>query len=42
VVREHFISRFSERELREMAEMWDRVAPCNGGLSEALPTSARG
>jgi DNA-binding MarR family transcriptional regulator len=30
VVREHFVSRFSERELREMAEMWERIAPCNG------------
>jgi DNA-binding MarR family transcriptional regulator len=30
VVREHFISRFSSRELEEMAEMWERIAPCNG------------
>jgi DNA-binding MarR family transcriptional regulator len=30
VVREHFVSRFSERELREMAEMWERIAPRNG------------
>jgi DNA-binding MarR family transcriptional regulator len=29
VVREHFISRFSEAELRAMAEMWERLAPCN-------------
>ena len=31
VVREHFISRFSEGELSAMAEMWERIAPCNGG-----------
>ena len=30
VVREHFISRFSEDELRAMADMWERLAPCNG------------
>lgn len=30
VVREHFISRFSEAELRAMADMWERNAPCNG------------
>ena len=31
LVREHFISRFSEGELSAMAEMWERIAPCNGG-----------
>ncbi len=30
VVREHFFSRFSESELSALADMWDRVAPCNG------------
>jgi len=30
VVREHFISRFSEEELSVMAEMCERIAPCNG------------
>src|SRR5438874_13825577 len=30
VVREHFISRFSEEELSLMAEMCERIAPCNG------------
>jgi DNA-binding MarR family transcriptional regulator len=30
VVREHFFSRFSERELSALADMWDRIAPCNG------------
>jgi DNA-binding MarR family transcriptional regulator len=30
VVREHFISRFSEDELRTLADMWERLAPCNG------------
>jgi hypothetical protein len=29
-VREHFFSRFSEGELSALAEMWDRIAPCNG------------
>jgi DNA-binding MarR family transcriptional regulator len=30
VVREYFISRFSEGELRAVAEMWERITPCNG------------
>ena len=30
VVREHFFSRFSEDELSLLADMWDRIAPCNG------------
>jgi DNA-binding MarR family transcriptional regulator len=30
VVREHFVTRFSEQELRAMAEMWQRIAPGNG------------
>jgi DNA-binding MarR family transcriptional regulator len=30
VVREYFFSRFSEGELRVLAEMWERIAPCNG------------
>jgi DNA-binding MarR family transcriptional regulator len=29
VMREHFFSRFSEGELREMATMWERIAPCD-------------
>jgi DNA-binding MarR family transcriptional regulator len=28
VVREHFLSRFSESELAALAGLWDRVAPC--------------
>jgi DNA-binding MarR family transcriptional regulator len=28
VVREHFLSHFSEGELRSLAESWDRIAPC--------------
>ena len=28
VVREHFLSRFSESELGVMADMWERIAPC--------------
>jgi DNA-binding MarR family transcriptional regulator len=30
VMREHFFSRFSEGELGWLADMWDRIAPCNG------------
>jgi hypothetical protein len=30
VVREHFFSRFSEPELSDLADMWERIAPCNG------------
>jgi DNA-binding MarR family transcriptional regulator len=30
VVREHFFSRFSESELSVLADMWERIAPCNG------------
>ncbi|HMD51665.1 MAG TPA: MarR family transcriptional regulator [Solirubrobacteraceae bacterium] len=30
VVREYFLSRFSEEELGVLAEMWQRIAPCNG------------
>jgi DNA-binding MarR family transcriptional regulator len=30
VVREQFLSRFSEPELDALAEMWDRIAPCCG------------
>ncbi|HLL92985.1 MAG TPA: MarR family transcriptional regulator [Solirubrobacteraceae bacterium] len=30
VVREHFFSRFSESELSTLADMWERIAPCNG------------
>jgi DNA-binding MarR family transcriptional regulator len=29
VMREHFFSRFSEGELRQMATMWERIAPCD-------------
>jgi DNA-binding MarR family transcriptional regulator len=28
VVREHFFSRFSEAELSVLADMWERIAPC--------------
>jgi DNA-binding MarR family transcriptional regulator len=31
VVREQFLSRFTEDELGALAELWDRIAPCNGG-----------
>jgi len=30
VMRTHFFSLFSEGELRELADMWDRIAPCDG------------
>ena len=30
VVKEHFLSRFSESELTLMADMCERIAPCNG------------
>ena len=30
VVREQFLSRFSEGELSALAELWDRIAPCGG------------
>ena len=30
VVNEHFISRFSEQELSELAALAERIAPCNG------------
>jgi DNA-binding MarR family transcriptional regulator len=30
VVREHFLSRFSESELSLLADMWERIAPHNG------------
>jgi DNA-binding MarR family transcriptional regulator len=30
VVREEFLSRFSEGELSALAELWDRIAPCRG------------
>jgi DNA-binding MarR family transcriptional regulator len=30
VVREHFFSRFSEEELGVLADMCERIAPCNG------------
>ncbi len=30
VVRDYFLSRFSESELSLLADMWERIAPCNG------------
>jgi DNA-binding MarR family transcriptional regulator len=32
VVREHFLSRFSERELTALTEMWNRIEPCQSGV----------
>jgi DNA-binding MarR family transcriptional regulator len=37
VVREHFLSRFSESELSLLAEMWERIAPRNGSLNPVAP-----
>ena len=36
VVREQFLSRFTEDELGALAELWDRIAPCNGGGCRAV------
>jgi len=37
VMREHFFSRFSEGELRVLADMWERMAPsCNGWSGEPV------
>ncbi len=36
VMREHFFSRFSEGELRVLADMWERIAPCNGWSGESV------
>jgi len=33
VVREQFLSRFSDPELGALAEMWDRIAPCCKGAT---------
>jgi DNA-binding MarR family transcriptional regulator len=30
VIREQFFSHFSEDELSTLADMWERIAPCNG------------
>jgi len=30
VVREHFFSHFTASELSDLADMWERIAPCNG------------
>jgi len=34
VVRAQFLSHFSEEELGALADMWQRIAPCNSGCSE--------
>jgi DNA-binding MarR family transcriptional regulator len=41
VVREHFLLRFSEEELDMLADTWERIAPCNGHVSEARAAQAR-
>jgi DNA-binding MarR family transcriptional regulator len=42
VVREQFLSHFSELELGVLAQMWERIAPCNGtaGRSPATDSAA--
>jgi DNA-binding MarR family transcriptional regulator len=37
VVREHFFSRFSEAELSVLADMCQRIAPCNGADTPGAP-----
>jgi DNA-binding MarR family transcriptional regulator len=37
VVREQFLSRFSDPELGALAEMWDRIAPCCKGAAPPAP-----
>ncbi len=45
VVREQFLSRFTERELSALAELWERIAPCGAGACHAAgatpPTAPR-
>jgi DNA-binding MarR family transcriptional regulator len=38
VVREQFFSRFSERELSVLADMWDRIASCSNGCAVPATT----
>jgi len=40
VVREHFLSRFSEEELDLLADTWERIAPCNGFAGDANGSAA--
>ncbi len=40
VVREQFLSRFSEEELDALAEQWERIAPCGGCGSVSTSTTA--
>lgn len=42
VVREQFLAHFSEPELGVLAQMWERIAPCNGsaGASPATDSAA--
>jgi DNA-binding MarR family transcriptional regulator len=42
VVREHFSARFSESELRVLAEMWERIAPCAGWSGEPADAAGAG
>ena len=37
VVREQFLSRFSEDELGALAELWDRIAPCAAAAGCGVP-----
>jgi DNA-binding MarR family transcriptional regulator len=42
VVREHFLSRFSEEELGALAELWDRIAPFGCGAAAVAERSRNG
>jgi DNA-binding MarR family transcriptional regulator len=41
VVREDFLSRFSDEELDMLANTWERIAPCNGFASDPGEAHAR-
>ena len=42
VVREHFLSRFTEEELGALAELWDRIAPFGCGSAPVSERSRNG
>jgi DNA-binding MarR family transcriptional regulator len=42
VMQEHFLSRFSEHELHVLADMWGRVASCNGCAGSSTQPASSG
>jgi DNA-binding MarR family transcriptional regulator len=40
VVREQFLSHFSELELSTLAQMWERIAPCSGSAARSAATDS--